>query len=326
MNKCCNSILFMCGILVFMFFSSLIANNPIQARTEEVFDSANGNLGLSLESPSEWTSGQLSGTIVSLDWKLNGLFASNFASKLFASQEEPVAFLAIVNAPPLANTAIPLAQTFGLISLALSQYVTINNDYDISLNDGSSGHYYDISVTLAQLQKVKAPIDRALDVRLITTQQQGKTYIVAYATDMGRMGEYEGIFYNLLSSIRFGSVGFGDASPDVQPQADEPAPAGPTGKTLSILEGSAVQGSQSYDPATLTVKKGDKITVTNKDTLPHTVTSGAGPADPNSAAQFDTSILEAGATAYIETTNMNPWEYPFYCAVHPYMLGKLVVQ
>ena len=108
--------------------------------------------------------------------------------------------------------------------------------------------------------------------------------------------------------------------------APAPAPAGPPGTPLTILEGSSVQGNPSYDPAALTVKKGDKITVTNKDTLPHTVTNGAGPTDPNSAKLFDTSILEAGATADIETTNINPGEYPFYCAVHPYMLGKLVVQ
>ena len=84
------------------------------------------------------------------------------------------------------------------------------------------------------------------------------------------------------------------------------------------------KGNPSYDPATLTVKKGDKITVTNKDTLPHTVTSGTGPTDPNSAKQFDTSILEP-ATADIETTNINPAEYPFHCTIHPYMTGKLVV-
>ena len=108
--------------------------------------------------------------------------------------------------------------------------------------------------------------------------------------------------------------------------AQAPATAGPPGTPLTILEGSSVQGSPSYDPATLTVKKGDKITVTNKDTLPHTVTSGTGPTDPNSAKQFDTSIIEAGATADIETANINPAEYPFHCTVHPYMTGKLVVQ
>jgi plastocyanin len=105
-----------------------------------------------------------------------------------------------------------------------------------------------------------------------------------------------------------------------------PTAAVTPGTPLTILEGSSVQGSPDFDPDTLTVKKGDKITVTNKDTLPHTVTSGTGPTDPNSAKQFDTSIIEPGATADIETTNLTPGNYPFHCAVHPYMTGKLVVQ
>ena len=111
-----------------------------------------------------------------------------------------------------------------------------------------------------------------------------------------------------------------------QAPAQEPTAAGPAGTPLTILEGSSVQGSPDFDPDTLTVKKGDKITVTNKDTLPHTVTSGTGPTDPNSAKQFDTSIIEPAATADIETTNLTPGDYPFHCAIHPYMTGKLVVQ
>ena len=71
------------------------------------------------------------------------------------------------------------------------------------------------------------------------------------------------------------------------------------------------------------VKKGDTITVTNKDTLPHTVTSGTGPSDPNSAKSFDTSIIEGGATAEISTAVLDGGDYPFYCTVHPYMTGKL---
>ena len=108
--------------------------------------------------------------------------------------------------------------------------------------------------------------------------------------------------------------------------AQAPTAAGPPGKPLTILEGASVQGSPDFDPDTITVKKGDKITVTNKDTLPHTVTSGTGPTDPNNAKQFDTSIIEAGATADIDTTNLTPGDYPFFCSVHPYMTGKVVVQ
>jgi len=126
------------------------------------------------------------------------------------------------------------------------------------------------------------------------------------------------------------NAGEGEAAPSgattPTTTAGSNATAGPAGTPLTILEGSSVQGNPSYDPATLTVKKGDKITVTNKDTLPHTVTSGTGPTDPNSAKLFDTGILEAGATADIETANISTGEYPYYCMVHPYMTAKLVVQ
>jgi plastocyanin len=98
-----------------------------------------------------------------------------------------------------------------------------------------------------------------------------------------------------------------------------------TERPLTIPEGAAVQGNPHFDPNTITINKGDKITVTNKDTLPHTVTSGMGPNDPNSANQFDTSVIEAEGTANIYTTNTNLGEYPFHCTIHPYMTGKLVV-
>jgi len=123
------------------------------------------------------------------------------------------------------------------------------------------------------------------------------------------------------------NAGEGAAAPSgAANQAPAAASNATAGTPLTILEGASVQGSPNYDPATLTVKKGDKVTVTNKDTLPHTVTNGEGPSDPNSAKLFDTSIIEAGATADIETTNIDPGEYPYYCTVHPYMTGKLVVQ
>ena len=55
------------------------------------------------------------------------------------------------------------------------------------------------------------------------------------------------------------------------------------------------------------------------------MTSGIGPQDPTSAKLFDTSIIEAGATADIATGNIGAGNHPFYCSVHPYMTGTLVV-
>ena len=101
--------------------------------------------------------------------------------------------------------------------------------------------------------------------------------------------------------------------------------AGPS-VTLNILEGASVQGNPAYDPDPLTVTAGDAIEVSNKDNVPHTATSGSGPEDPKSGSEFDTSIIDAGATAQIDTTNLAAGEHPFYCSVHPYMLGTMTVK
>src|SRR5512133_682178 len=99
------------------------------------------------------------------------------------------------------------------------------------------------------------------------------------------------------------------------------------GPTLSILQGASIQGNPAYSPDPLTVKKGDTIQVTNKDTVLHTVTNGKGPDDPTSGKLFDTSIINAGQSSTIATTKLNSGQqYPFHCSVHPYMTGVLKVQ
>jgi cytochrome c oxidase subunit 2 len=98
------------------------------------------------------------------------------------------------------------------------------------------------------------------------------------------------------------------------------------GVTLTILEGSSIQGSPDYDPDELTVKKGDKITVNNADTMPHTVTNGESGSDPNSGKLFDTSIINGGDSAEIDTSTVDAGAHPFYCMVHPYMTGSLTVE
>ena len=102
------------------------------------------------------------------------------------------------------------------------------------------------------------------------------------------------------------------------------APAG--GPTINILEGSSIQGSPDYDPEELTASAGAEVSVVNQDTLPHTVTSGTGPQDPNSAQLFDTSLINGGESATLSLAQVTPGQYDYYCIVHPYMTGKVVVQ
>jgi cytochrome c oxidase subunit 2 len=104
------------------------------------------------------------------------------------------------------------------------------------------------------------------------------------------------------------------------------AAAGGGGVTLTILEGSSIQGNPDYDPKELTVKKGDKILVDNVDTMPHTVTNGESGSDPNSGKLFDTSIINGGDSAEIDTSTVDAGAHPYYCMVHPYMTGTLTVE
>jgi cytochrome c oxidase subunit 2 len=98
------------------------------------------------------------------------------------------------------------------------------------------------------------------------------------------------------------------------------------GVTLTILEGSSIQGNPDYDPKELTVKKGDKITVNNADTMPHTVTNGESGSDPTSGKLFDTSIINGGDSAEIDTSAVDAGAHPYYCMVHPYMTGSLTIE
>jgi plastocyanin len=112
--------------------------------------------------------------------------------------------------------------------------------------------------------------------------------------------------------------------------ASTPGAGAPTATTaaatLKIPQGASVQGNPAYDPDSVTVKVGDTIAVDNEDSTPHTVTNGKDATDPNMGKLFDTSIINAGDSGEIVTTDLQPGEYPFFCSVHPYMTGTMTVQ
>jgi cytochrome c oxidase subunit 2 len=128
------------------------------------------------------------------------------------------------------------------------------------------------------------------------------------------------------SSAQAASVG-GAATEGGSNETGASAPAATAAAaTLKIPQGASVQGNPSYDPDPITVKAGDTIAVENGDSTPHTVTNGKDATDPNMGKLFDTSIINAGDSSEIVTTDLKPGEYPFFCSVHPYMTGSMTVQ
>jgi cytochrome c oxidase subunit II len=99
---------------------------------------------------------------------------------------------------------------------------------------------------------------------------------------------------------------------------------GPIGATLNIAQGASIQGNPAFSPNPISAKQGSVVQVVNKDSVPHTVTNGKGPDDPNSGKLFDTSIINAGESAKVDTSKLTSGQqYPFHCTVHPYMTGTL---
>lgn len=112
------------------------------------------------------------------------------------------------------------------------------------------------------------------------------------------------------------------------PPGEEPQTGGPT--IIVIPSGAAVQGNPSYEPANTEVPiegPGSEIVWDNLDTVPHTATSGTGTTDPESAALFDTSIINGGEKSdNIVLEGVSEGDViNYYCFVHPYMTGQLTI-
>ena len=70
-------------------------------------------------------------------------------------------------------------------------------------------------------------------------------------------------------------------------------------------------------------KRASIVQVVNKDSVPHTVTNGKGPDDPNSGSYL-IEHNNAGESAKVDTSKLTSGQqYPFHCTVHPYMTGTL---
>jgi nitrite reductase (NO-forming) len=89
---------------------------------------------------------------------------------------------------------------------------------------------------------------------------------------------------------------------------------------VSIVVGSSSLTDDSYDPNPVEVSAGSTITWTNDDSQPHTVTAGEN-AVPT--GQFDSGIMAPAATW--EHTFDAPGEFPYYCILHPNMVGTVIV-
>ena len=82
----------------------------------------------------------------------------------------------------------------------------------------------------------------------------------------------------------------------------------------TVATASVIIKDMAFSPATITVKKGTKITWTNQDSISHTVSPIIG--DPG-------ETLANGKTKSL--TFALAGKYPYHCNLHPEMIGYVVV-
>ncbi len=70
------------------------------------------------------------------------------------------------------------------------------------------------------------------------------------------------------------------------------------------------------------ISAGGTVTFSNTDTAPHTATSGTAADGPDGA--FDTSLIMANAS--FDVTLSDSGNYPYFCMVHPWMEGTVIVE
>jgi plastocyanin len=166
----------------------------------------------------------------------------------------------------------------------------------------------------------------------------GLMFIIAIPATVLTVASYRGVQYlkpmavifvsaAIVGGTTFYAFGLVTPKPEVPAEEEEEEPTAPAEETAvppantisaRILPGASAEGNPDYDPDPTTVKQGDGVEWTNEDNAPHTVTS-------RQEGIFDSGIINAAAKWLLNTADLEPAEYEYYCTLHPFMVATLIV-
>jgi plastocyanin len=90
--------------------------------------------------------------------------------------------------------------------------------------------------------------------------------------------------------------------------------------SVSIVSGASTLTTDAYSPNPIQVSVGSTVTWTNNDAQAHTVNSGT---SPTQSGLFDSPIMAPQTT--FEYTFTEAGEVPYFCILHPNMVGTVTV-
>ena len=203
------------------------------------------------------------------------------------------------------------------------------------VNDGRSFHAFGVTQDDEGFGGIIVDSDVASASNPLKSGEGGTSEFIA--------GE-EGVFYYICTvpghreQGMVGTIIVGDVIPVVLESVVETAPE-PVVETAPVVEstpvefsnvislpkGSGVPGcdetNECYIPFNVSASVGQEITWSNDDSAAHTVTSGTPSNGPD--GNFDSSLFMSGGT--FSVTLDASGEYPYFCMVHPWMVGNISV-
>jgi plastocyanin len=104
------------------------------------------------------------------------------------------------------------------------------------------------------------------------------------------------------------------------------AAAQSSGAKVTIPAGASITPANGFSPKSINVKVGDTVTWTNNDNTIHTVISGTGLSDANKGKDFDSGLSTLTTTGKTYSHQfMKAGDFPYFCELHPAMIGKVDV-
>ena len=190
--------------------------------------------------------------------------------------------------------------------------------FDI-VNDGRSFHSFGVTKNTEGFSGVIPGSEVASASNPLKAGEGGTSEFIA--------GE-EGLFYYICTvpghreQGMVGTIVVGDASVIEEPVVED---VSEFNGMISLPEGSGAPGcdetNECYIPFNVSISAGEEITWSNYGTAAHTVTSGSPSDGPD--GNFDSGLFMAGET--FSATLDESGEYPYFCMVHPWMLGNITV-
>jgi plastocyanin len=105
--------------------------------------------------------------------------------------------------------------------------------------------------------------------------------------------------------------------------ANATSAAGGETTVVMPLGSSAATSGAGYEPPEITVSPGATVMWDNKDNALHTATSGE---SPTPDGKFDSGIIGANQQSKPVTMPTEPGEYKYFCTLHPFLQGTVIVQ